>query len=172
MRTIPSTGVTAPLTSTSLATGHTSILIPAIILVSISGDFNRIYLYNTTDAGRLISIDQWGDIMWTSMEGAFYGTNMTIAASDVPDLSRTTSMRNMFAGSSVTGDMSNWNVSSIVDMSRMFYVTVAFTQRRHLLLGRLLGHRHVRDVPLFCYLQPRHLLLGCILGHRHVRHVR
>ena len=43
-------------------------------VVSISGDFTRIHLDNQQpNAGKLLSIDQWGDIRWISMNSAFGG---------------------------------------------------------------------------------------------------
>jgi surface protein len=90
--------------------------------VSISGDFPRIYLYNSDSAEKLVSIDQWGDIEWTSMSFAFYGArNMNLIAIDVPDLSRVIDMSAMFYNAdSFNGDISNWDTSSVTDMSSMF----------------------------------------------------
>lgn len=42
-------------------------------------------------------IEQWGDIAWSSMSGAFYGcVNMDVRATDVPDLANVTSTSGMF----------------------------------------------------------------------------
>ncbi len=115
--------------------------------VSISGDFPRIFANN-----KLITVDQWGDIEWTSMNSAFSLTEyMDVVATDVPDLSRVTDMSYMFDSafslrgglsnwdtSNVThmggmffrtcfnGDISNWDVSSVVDMGAMFYEAHCF----------------------------------------------
>ena len=91
--------------------------------VSISGDFTRIYLAgDSTNAKKLASIDQWGDVRWESMNGAFYGaSNMIYNATDAPDLSGVTDMSRMFgSASSFDGDPSAWDVSSVTDMSGMF----------------------------------------------------
>ena len=91
--------------------------------VTITGDFERIYLNNnSTNAPKLKSIEQWGDVSWTSMESAFDGaSNMVYNAADVPDLSGVTDMSRMFAGAiSFDGDLSGWDVSEVTDMSRMF----------------------------------------------------
>ena len=50
-------------------------------------------MYNSDSAEKLISVDQWGDIEWTSMYRVFYSANnMDVIAIDVPDLSRVTDM--------------------------------------------------------------------------------
>ena len=91
--------------------------------IHISGNFSGIYLHgNSNTAGKLQSIDQWGDIEWTTMAGAFYfASNMIYNATDVPDLSSVTDMSHMFytAGFS-SGDLSGWDVSGVTDMRNMF----------------------------------------------------
>ena len=96
--------------------------------VSISGDFARIYLNGDANAAKLQSIDQWGDIIWESMEYAFKGaSSMVYRAADSPDLSGTTSMRSMFAGAaSFNGDLSSWDVSSVTNMIGVFKGAASF----------------------------------------------
>ena len=97
--------------------------------VRISGEFTRIHLDRDVDnAPQLLSIDNWGDIEWSSMEGAFSGaSNMTYSAVDVPNFSGVTSMSNMFAGASAfNGDLSGWDVSSVTSMFSMFNHASAF----------------------------------------------
>ena len=120
---------TAPTTHTSNAT-HTYAA-TGNHTVSISGDFTRIHLDgNSTNAPKLVSIEQWGDIEWDTMENAFYGaSDMVYNADDTPDLSGVGSMSNMFRGaSSFDGDISSWNVSSVTDMSYMFSGASSFAQ--------------------------------------------
>ena len=91
--------------------------------VSMTGDLSRIILGNTgSTASKLASIDQWGDIEWSSMEGAFRGaSNMEYKAADAPDLSYVTSMQNMFRdASSFIGNLSDWNVSTVTNMDGTF----------------------------------------------------
>ena len=92
--------------------------------IRISGNFSGIYLQDKQGtAGKLQSIDQWGDIEWTTMAGAFYGAdNMIYNATDVPDLSSVTDMSHMFFDTTgfSSGDLSGWNVSGVTDMRNMF----------------------------------------------------
>ena len=85
---------------------------------------------SASNAKKLQSIDQWGDIQWESMADAFAGAeNMTYSATDNPDLSRVTSMRRMFIGASAfNGDLSAWDVSSVTDMYGMFAFATSFNQ--------------------------------------------
>ena len=102
---------------------------PGTYLVSIYGDFTRIYLpYHPENSLKLLSIEQWGDIRWESMRGAFNGaTNMVYRATDTPDLSAVTDTSEMFRFAlRFNGNLSNWDVSSVTDMSNMFSIAGAF----------------------------------------------
>ena len=99
--------------------------------VSISGGLERIYLdRQQPNAGRLASIEQWGDTRWTTMDAAFYGAyNMVYNATDSPDLSTVTDMSGMFDGAtSFNGDLSGWDVSKVTDMGSMFSEATDFNQ--------------------------------------------
>ena len=99
--------------------------------VRITGNFEQIYLNgHTTNAPKLQSIEQWGDISWTSMGSAFYGaSNMAYNAADSPDLSDVTDMSGMFHdASSFNGDISEWDVSHVTDMSDMFHGAFSFNR--------------------------------------------
>ena len=93
--------------------------------ISIHGDFTRIYLNGEPNSQKLLSIEQWGDIQWESMGSAFYGaSNMVYSAADSPNLSAVTNMSRMFYNAtSFNGDISSWDVSSVADMSWMFYLS-------------------------------------------------
>ena len=91
--------------------------------VTITGNFEQIYLNgDPINAPRLESIEQWGDISWTSMGSAFHGaSNVIYNATDIPDLSGVTDMSWMFAGTdSFNGNLTGWDVSNVTDMSHMF----------------------------------------------------
>ena len=98
--------------------------------VRIIGDFPRIYFNNAGDKDKIIDIKQWGDQQWTSMERSFNGaTNMTVTATDAPDLSNVTDMRFMFDGvTAFNQPVNHWDVSNIVRMRFMFRGATAFNQ--------------------------------------------
>ncbi|TRW23923.1 BspA family leucine-rich repeat surface protein [Flavobacterium zepuense] len=96
--------------------------------VSMSGIFGRLdatLLDIEQDAPQLISVDQWGTNQWTSMENAFANcANLEINATDAPNLSQATSLKRMFYDiNDINTSLNNWDVSTITDMSSMFYFT-------------------------------------------------
>ena len=123
--------------------------------VSISGDFPRIYFNNTGSKTKLIDIKQWGNIVWTSFENAFYFcSNLVGSFTDAPNLTNvtsferifgdcssfnqlvgncdTSSVTNMFgsfAGASVFNQpLNNWDTSSVTTMLGMFSRASSFNQ--------------------------------------------
>ena len=107
--------------------------------VKIIGKFPRIYFQSTPseygfgNALKLLSVKQWGDNKWSSMNGAFYTCkNMIINTTDNPDLLEVEDMSYMFYNySSIEEDIdrdkavfhtdiSGWDVSNVKDMSFMF----------------------------------------------------
>ncbi len=95
-----------------------------------STGFPRIYFNNSGDKLKLIDIEQWGSGKWTSMGDAFDGcSNMTMSATDAPDLTNVTSMWGMFyEADSFNGDIGGWDVSNVEDMTYMFYSADNFNQ--------------------------------------------
>jgi len=71
-----------------------------------------------------LTIEQWGNIEWGSMENAFNGcSNLVLNAIDAPNLSNVTNMSGMFANAtSFTGNVSmdTWEVSNVTNLSFMF----------------------------------------------------
>lgn len=98
--------------------------------VKIRGAFPQLFFNNGGDREKLLDVTNWGTIAWSSMEGAFYGcTNLAITATDAPDLSGVTSMRQMFKGAATfNDDISSWDVSTIEDMSETFNEAALFNQ--------------------------------------------
>jgi len=97
---------------------------PGTYTVSILGTFPR-FLSGaaTTNARKLLSVEQWGDIQWLHFSGAFFhARNLNINTDEAPDLSQVQSLSRTFGNAlSLTDeDFSNWDVSGITDMSEMF----------------------------------------------------
>ena len=86
--------------------------------------FNRIWFDSLSggDRDKILSVDQWGTAKWSSMNSAFRDcTNLTITASDAPDLSSVTDMRWMFSGATAFNqDIGAWDVSKVRHMQNMF----------------------------------------------------
>ena len=106
---------------------------PGIYTVTISGDFPRIYFNNGNngeDKDKILTIEQWGDIEWRNMNRAFKGcSNLTIPATDAPDLSNVTDMYDMFFGaSSMNSDIGHWDVSNVENMRGVFLLASSFNQ--------------------------------------------
>ena len=115
-------GISAPINHTYATAGD--------YVVHVTGGLTVFNLNGHQDAPKMISIDQWGNASWTTMENAFRGArNMSYHATDAPDLSGVTDMSSMFYGAaSFNGDISGWSVSSATDMTDMFYGADIFAQ--------------------------------------------
>ncbi|MFT5281034.1 MAG: hypothetical protein ACI9AR_000487, partial [Flavobacteriaceae bacterium] len=98
--------------------------------IRIQGDFPRIYFNSAGDRAKILSVDQWGNQVWTSMANAFEGaSNLTVPATDAPDLTSVSDFSYMFSSAtSFNQDISSWDVSSGTDFSYMFYYAIAFNQ--------------------------------------------
>jgi surface protein len=94
--------------------------------------FKRININNNADKSRLLNIEQWGGVSWTSMETAFSGCdNLNMSAIDVPNLNLVTNMSSMFSGCSslnTPANMNTWNTSNVNNMSFMFEGASNFNQ--------------------------------------------
>ncbi len=102
--------------------------------IKIAGVFPRIVFNGGQEgqqADKIQEVQQWGTIAWASMASAFEGcTNLTITATDVPNLAGVTSMTEMFRGAVKinSATIPTWNVGNVTDMSNMFYGATAFNQ--------------------------------------------
>ena len=96
-------------------------------------NLKRFYIYGGPDALLLTDVKKWGDVAWyVSMDGSFQGcANLNITATDIPNLSNVTSCVQMFDGcTSLNGpsNINSWNMSSMTNLSSMFYAASAFNQ--------------------------------------------
>ena len=98
--------------------------------ISILGDdglsFVKVYNYY---AGNNITILQFGGMALSKPGYQFYWLNLVISASDTPLILRDTSFDNAFSGSTnFNSNISNWNVSNVINMNQIFYNVTAFNQ--------------------------------------------
>ncbi|WP_296621779.1 BspA family leucine-rich repeat surface protein [Marivirga sp.] len=116
-----SSGITGEFTIPGLSSGD-------LYEISISGNFPAILFNNGTEKDKIQTIEQWGDIQWTTMYLAFYGcSNLTSNATDAPNLQATSNLLGMFAGaSSFNSDLNNWDVSNITNMYGTFFNATSF----------------------------------------------
>jgi len=104
-----------------------------IYTVHIQGSFPRIYFnFSNTggDRNQIKTIEQWGNIAWTSMARAFAGcSQLTYNATDTPNLSGVTDMEFMFANAvNFNGAINSWNISNVTNLGNMFENAQKFNQ--------------------------------------------
>ncbi|MGB3145499.1 MAG: BspA family leucine-rich repeat surface protein, partial [Maribacter sp.] len=106
-------------------------LTPGIYTIAIIGDFPSFRQASSNrDNLKLISMDQWGDQIWQSMNQAFYFCeNMEYNATDIPNLTQVTDMSRMFRRTYLfNSNINNWDVSNVTNMSNMFYQASIYNQ--------------------------------------------
>lgn len=101
--------------------------VPGTYSIRIKGLFPR-FSFLGTDRSKLVSVDQWGNQVWTNMERGLVGCDSLISLpSDTPNLSLVTDMRYMFSSAtSIVSGMSHWDVSNVTNMVGMFQSATAF----------------------------------------------
>ena len=105
-----------------------------IYKIFISGElsaFNNInFNYIGSDRKKIISIEQWGTIEWSSFKESFKGcSSLTLNTADNPNLNNVENMMSMFDDCySFAGNISDWDVSNVTDMASMFSGALYFNQ--------------------------------------------
>ena len=97
--------------------------------VTISGEIEGFAFRELpVDQVKLLEIKSWGSLKLGNLGENFLGaSNLVFTGNDALDLSGTTIIDYMFAFSdNFNGDISNWDVSSVIDMQYMFYRATAF----------------------------------------------
>ena len=103
-----------------------------VYAINIKGNLIGWRFNNQGDRLKLLEIKQWGVIQLGNSKNYFYGcSNLNVTANDILDLTRTTSLNRAFLGcegiDKIHG-MNDWDVSSVTDMSYMFYGASLFNQ--------------------------------------------
>jgi surface protein len=98
--------------------------------VEITGTFPRIYFSFGAERLKIQTIEQWGNIVWSSMNSAFSGCeNLAYNATDAPNLTNVTDMSYMFGFCSVfNGNIGSWNTANVTNMPGLFTQCLAFNQ--------------------------------------------
>ncbi len=96
--------------------------IDGIYTVSVTGSVTA---YNSLDNGgafsdraKLVSVDNWGQLGWTSMYGAFYDCSDLVSVPPTSEgIESVTDMSWMFCNASaLNSDISDWDTSSVTNM--------------------------------------------------------
>ncbi len=88
-------------------------------------------LENARDNAKLVKLEQWGSMKWSSLFSAFLWTvNLDITATDVPDLSNVKNASSAFMNSGIDSvpNMDKWNTSNFTVMSNMFRNAASFNE--------------------------------------------
>ncbi|WP_082482475.1 BspA family leucine-rich repeat surface protein [Chryseobacterium sp. Leaf394] len=84
------------------------------------------------DTSKIIEINQWGNTVWSSMRGAFFGCrNVNMTATDSPNLNSVSDMSYMFGNcEALTGNttFNNWNTSAVTTLAGTFSGCLLFNQ--------------------------------------------
>ncbi|MGJ8691859.1 MAG: immunoglobulin-like domain-containing protein [Thalassotalea sp.] len=114
--------VTDPAITHSYATAGT-------YTISITGDFHH---FLTTDIAKVVSIQQWGDIKWSSFRGSLENSAvLTDFPTDIPDFTAfvgTNSLQNAFKNSLFNHDVSLWDLGNSTNLLSMFHNATEFNQ--------------------------------------------
>jgi len=109
-----STHVYSP--SPFITISHTYAL-PGSYNVTINGNFTSLSFFGI---GQLKAIVEWGERSWTDLSIMFSNTSLNSIPALAPNLTLTESTAGMFAFTPFNQDISNWDVSNVINMQSMF----------------------------------------------------
>lgn len=106
-------------------------------VIRIKGDFPHItsyvadsnYAYNPeVDINYITEVMQWGDIQWQDINAMFmYCDELSFTATDLPDWSQVEDASRLFRyATSFNEDISEWDMSNILNMEEMFFGAANF----------------------------------------------
>ncbi len=108
--------------------------VDGIYTVSVAGSVTGYNSYDnggvTSERAKLISVDSWGQVGFTSMYGAFYECSNLVSVPGTSDgIEAVADMSYMFDGADLfNGNISGWDTISVSDMGGMFYGASSFNQ--------------------------------------------
>jgi surface protein len=105
---------------------------PGTYTVRITGEITGWVFAGGGDVTKLLEIKRWGPLRLGEEDRHFAGaTNLEITATDILDLTGTTSLQGTFSGCSkltTVPSMNDWDVSSVTHMGSMFLRAASFDQ--------------------------------------------
>ena len=103
-----------------------------IRLYIASQNLQHFNISSTNNRQRLVDVESWGNANWISMQNAFQDcSNLTVSATDLPNLSGVSNFSRMFQGCSILNGPTNinsWDMSNATNLSFMFSSAHAFNQ--------------------------------------------
>lgn len=114
-------------------TSNTTITFPSpgIYKIKITGTFPSYYSGTTSNQNKIKDVIAWGPNLWTSFYRSFYVARrlVSITATDTPNLSNVTDMRDAFESAERLVSINNlgsWDVSGVTQMQSMFKFALDF----------------------------------------------
>ncbi|MEN9845839.1 MAG: hypothetical protein RIS36_986, partial [Pseudomonadota bacterium] len=100
--------------------------------LTITGTITGWQFNNSGDRNKLLEISSWGPFKFGNTGSYFSGAeNLTITATDVPDMTGTFTMASGFsecASLTTVPSMNSWNMAAVTNMSSMFAWATSFNQ--------------------------------------------
>jgi len=98
--------------------------------VTITGMINSFsFGQNPISRDFIVDVTQWRDVLLRNSGGYFSSciNLISFSTADIPILKEVTNMDETFwSARSFNGNIANWNTSNVVDIARMFFLTVRF----------------------------------------------